>query len=48
MCLEIDEFLQAVVATANLQPAKKKTDPYVKKLEVFLEKLLMNGTKQFV
>merc|ERR1712216_457976 len=44
MSLEYDEFIRAVVATANLQPSKKKTDPFVKKLQPFLDKLLAKAT----
>ena len=47
MNLELEEFLHALVATAALQPAKKKTDPFRKKLEAFLEKLLTGGPKKF-
>jgi len=47
MNLELEEFLHAVVATAALQPAKKKTDPFRKKLDAFLEKLLTGGPRKF-
>ena len=47
MSLELGEFLHAVCATAMLQPAKKKDEPFVKKLERFVEKLLTSGRKKF-
>lgn len=48
MSLELDEFILAIVATANLQPKKKPKDTYVNKLSSFLDKLLCNGTKKFM
>merc|ERR1711865_780057 len=48
MSMEFDEFCEAVVATAYLRPPKKKSDPFSKQLDNFIELMLSNGTKKFM
>ena len=47
MSMEFDEFREAVVATAYLRPPKKKSDPFSKTLDNFVDGMLSNGVKKF-
>ena len=49
MDLEFEEFLTAVTAIAYIQPPKKKGDPFVDRLEAFIQaKFAVHAANQFV
>jgi len=49
MDLEYDEFVTAVVAIAYIQPPKKKGDPFIDRLEAFIQsKFAVNAANQFI